>query len=247
MIHLVRGTLIRVIGEMKRYLLNLISSIIIFLIIFLLIALGFKTFGQGQSLSFRNTAVGYFVWMSVMINLTDLSWTIMNDMQRGIIEQVFISPFGPLVVYTTYELLLLVIELPIVYGMMVLIFSMANMSVHVHPSFFYFLVLAMLQSLGMGYVLAGVTLKYKRTQALLNLAQFALIGLLFVSTNKWLMTLVPIAPHFRAMSVASEGKVPSWEYFLITAIGTALYMAIGVFIFSLFSKSTLKKGELSMY
>ncbi len=247
MIYLIRGTFTRVIGEMKRYLLNLFSSIIIFLIIFLLIALGFKNFGQGQSLSFRNTAVGYFVWMSVMMNLTDLSWTIMNDMQRGIIEQVFISPFGPLVVYTTYEILMLIIELPIVYGMMVLIFSIAGMSISVHPSFFYFLIIAMLQSLGIGYILAGVTLKYKRTQALLNLAQFALIGLLFVNTNKWAMTLVPIAPHFRAMSTASEGASPSWEYFAVSTLGTIIYIAVGIYIFSLFAKSTLKRGELSMY
>ncbi len=247
MIHLVRGTFTRVLGEMKRYLLNLLSSIVIFLIIFLLIAFGFKSFGQGQSLTFKNTAVGYFVWMAIMINLTDLSWTIMSDMQRGIVEQVFISPFGPLIVYTTYELLALLIELPIAYLMMLLIFSMAGMSVAVHPSFFYFLILAMLQSLGLGYILAGLTLRYKRTQALLNLAQFAVIGLLFIDTNKWIEVLIPITPYFKAMTIASQKLAPSWEYFFITTIGTILYITFGALIFSLFSRITLKRGELSMY
>ena len=247
MMCLFKANAIRILAEMRRYLLNLISSLFIFVIIFTLIAFGFKSFNQSGTETFRNTAVGYFVWIATLSSLTDLSWTIMGDMQRGMIEQVFISPFSPLLIYSVYEIVMNLFVFPIIYGIMVIIFKMAGMSLLVHPSFFYFLIMVMAQATGIGFILAGLTLKYKRTNALLNLAQFLVLGLLFLDVEGWAGALVPIQPHFLAMKIASEGTLPPVELFLTSTLGTVLYIAIGVWIFDVFLKITLKDGDLSMY
>ena len=247
MMCLFKANAIRILAEMRRYLLNLISSLFIFVIIFTLIAFGFKSFNQSGTETFRNTAVGYFVWIATLSSLTDLSWTIMGDMQRGMIEQVFISPFSPLLIYSVYEIVMNLFVFPIIYGIMVIIFKMAGMSLLVHPSFFYFLIMVMAQATGIGFILAGLTLKYKRTNALLNLAQFLILGLLFLNVEGWAGALVPIQPHFLAMKIASEGTFPPLELFLTSTLGTVLYIAIGVWIFDVFLKITLKDGDLSMY
>jgi ABC-2 type transport system permease protein len=246
-VSLVRVSFLRVFAEIKRYLLNLISSLLIFVIIFTLIVLGFKVTGQMGSDLFKNTAVGYFVWLASMSPLTDLSWTIMSDMQRGIIEQIFISPYGPVLIYSMYELALNVLILPIIYLMMIIIFSMANISIAVHPSFFYYMIMAMLQMGGIGLALAGLTLRYKRTQAVLNLAQFAIVGFLFLNPQGWVKLFVPLVPHFQAMGTASGRVAPSIELFFYSTSGTVLYIALGIFMFSIFVKSTLRRGDLSMY
>ncbi len=247
MIGLLKGVVVRSLAEMKRYLPNLLASFSIFLIIFSLIALGFDKFGQAGSETFRGTAVGYFVWIVTMSSLTNLSWTLMMDMQRGIVEQVFLSHFHPLLVYSVYQLVDALFTFPVIYLMMVLIFKMAGMSVLVHPSFFYFLALVMLQSAGIGFALAGLTLRFKRTQAILNLVQFLVLGLLFLDSSGWKGIVIPIAPQFEAMKVAAEGGLPPISAFIASTIGTVLYITAGAVVFSIMMRSVLKRGELSTY
>ena len=246
MLALFAGMLYRMIVEMKRY--YMISSIIVIVIIFVLIVLGFRSFGgPAASESLKDTALGYFLWTVMLFSMTDLSWTIMNEMQRGIIEQEFLSPFGPATVFLMYEVAYAAVTLPIFYGMMVIIFSMAGMSIAVPPTFFLFLIGALIQSMGIGMILAGITLRFKRTNALLQLAQFAVIGLLFLDASGWKALVIPISPYFKIMKgiIAGNGFDP--KFALFTAAGTLIYAVVGMLFFKYFERGTRIRGDLSVY
>lgn len=242
------GTFKRYFWEFKRYFANTISSIVVIFIIYTMIILGMKNFGSSTALEMLGgTAVGYFVWTVVLVSLTDLSWTIMSEMQRGIIEQEFLSPFGPLTVFMMYEISGLLISLPLIYGIMVLMFWMAGLPILLPPSFFIFLLLLMVQSYGISFILAGLTLKFKRTNALLQLIQFAVIGLLFFKPSGVLSIIVPISPFFHVMNGIVEGKSPGLGDYVLCIAASLLWTAIGTYVFGVFEKNVRKLGSLSIY
>ncbi len=245
---LVSGMVYRIFIEMKRYYLNFLSSIVVMIIIFLLIVLGFKSFGgSAASGTLRDTAIGYFMWMTMLFTLTDLSWTIMNEMQRGIIEQEFLSPYGPLAVFAAYQFSSILFNLPLLYGMMVVIFSLAGVSIKVPPVFFLYLVAAMIQTMGMGMMLAGITLRFKRTNALLQLVQFAVIGLLFLDARGFKAMIIPVSPYFYIMKKILSGESPEGATVLFALIGTAIYLAAGLLVFKFFERAVRIRGDLTTY
>ncbi len=248
MFNLFVGVFKRSFTEMKRYYVNYLSTIITMFIIYTLIILGVKSIGgpsAGDTL--QATAIGYLTWIAVLMTLTDLSWTIMNEMQRGIIEQEFLSPYGPLAVFIFYEISNLILNVPIMIGMMYGMFAVAGISLEINPLFFILLILLMAQSQGIGFILGGLTLKLKRTNALLQLIQFAVIGLLFVKTEGLQKVFIPISPYFELLrKVFNATPIQSYEVFF-TIIGTFFWLFIGIVIFNFFEKVVRKEGALSIY
>ena len=248
MFNLFKGTFLRSITEIKRYFLNWISSMISMFIIYFLIIFGFKTFG-GPSIgdTVQAAALGYFTWLLMLTTMGDLSWTIMNEVNRGMIEQEFLSPYGPLTVFIFYELSNLLLSFPLLFFMMILMFSFAGITIVLPASFYAVMILAMLQSMGMGFILGGITLMYKRTNALLQLMQFAVIGLLFINAHGWKALLIPIAPHFALMRDILSGKSINNVYFIYTVIGTILWLSLGFIVFRFFERKVRISGNLSLY
>ncbi len=247
-LNLFKAVFLRSIAELKRYYLNTISTFVTLTIIFALIAFGMRSFGgPNMGSGLRETAVGYFAWTSLLWLIGDLSWTIMNEMSRGLVEQIFLSPFGPLAVYVFYELVSVILSFPLLYGLMVVVFFMAGVDLRVPPSFFLVLITMMLQAIGIGMVFGGITLKFKRTNALLQVSQFAVIGLFFLKVPKWAWILVPVTPHFDLMRGIMAGKGLDPAEYGLALISTVLYLAIGMSIFGAFSKMVRKTGDLTMY
>ena len=248
MLNLFKGAFLRSITEMRRYFLNWASNIVSMFIIYFLIIFGFKTFG-GPSIgdTVQAVALGYFTWLLMLTTMGDLSWTIMNEVNRGMIEQEFLSPYGPLAVFIFYELSNLLLSFPLLFLMMILMFSFARISIALPISFYVVMLLAMLQSMGMGFILGGITLMYKRTNALLQLAQFAVIGLLFIDAHGFRAMFIPIAPHFAIMKDLLAGKGLNGVYFIYTVIGTILWLCLGAAVFKFFERKVRTSGNLSLY
>ena len=236
--------------EIKRYWLNTISSIISIIIIFYVISLGFKYVGSNMNLgnSLQTTAIGYFTWTAILFSITDFSWTIMNEMNRGLIEQVFLSPFGPLTVYSFMQLSNMILMIPLMYIILIVVFKMASLSIIVPISFFIILMLLLIQSYGIGMILAGITLRFKRTQALLQITQFAIIGLLIFKTKSNLLKmLIPITQYFEAFyKILNNINISVNEWFMMLG-ASMIYFSLGALIFALFIKAVKINGELSTY
>ena len=248
-LYLITGIFKRFIAEFKRYYLNTISFFITITIIFYLIVLGFRSFGGAPNMSgsLQSTAIGYFTWIMVISVLTELSWNLMNEMNRGIIEQIFLSPYGPIKIYSYGQIVSLILNIPFLYLVMLIIFKMADLRIMVPPAFFLNMVFLLLQTYGFGMILGGITLKFKRTQALLQISQFAIIGLLVLSPEGKLGFLIPISPHFKIFRMIMEGQSISLTMWFKIFIASLVYYYIGMKIFSYFVRLVKKNGELSIY
>ncbi|RKX53604.1 MAG: hypothetical protein DRP30_04225 [Thermotoga sp.] len=248
--YLIVGIFKRFVAEFKRYYLNTISFFITITIIFYLIVLGFKSFGGGApniTGSLQSTAIGYFTWIMVVSVLTELSWNLMNEMNRGIIEQIFLSPFGPIKVYSFGQIVSLIINIPFLYLVMLVIFKMAKLKLIVPPAFFLNMFFLLLQTYGFGMILGGITLKFKRTQALLQISQFAIIGLLVLNPEGKLGFMIPISPHFMIFRMIMNGENVGMVLWLKVFTASLIYYYIGTRVFAYFVRVVKKNGELSIY
>ena len=248
--YLLVGIFKRFTAEFKRYYLNTISFFVTITIIFYLIVLGFRSFGGGtpnMSGSLQSTAIGYFTWIMVISVLTELSWNLMNEMNRGIIEQIFLSPHGPIKIYSYGQIVSLVINIPFLYLVMLIIFKMANLKLVVPPAFFLNMIFLLIQTYGFGMILGGITLKFKRTQALLQISQFAIIGLLVLDPGGKLGFMIPISPHFKVFRMIMEGEHVDPMMWIKIFTASLIYYYIGMRIFAYFVRLVKKNGELSIY
>ncbi|QTA38824.1 hypothetical protein JYK00_04775 [Thermosipho ferrireducens] len=248
-LNLFKGTLLRVIAEIKRYYLNTLSTFAVMILIFYFMVIGINRFGSPASLgnNLQGVAVGYFVWIALLGALVDLSWTIINEMSIGIIEQSFLSPLGPGVIYLFYQLSNFIFMMPLTLFMMVVIFKMAGLSILVPKEFFIILILLIFQGYGIGFILSGITLRFKRTQALLQIVQFAIISFLIASFDGIYKFLVPANAYVVAMRMTMNNKPIDSYYWIGMIVSTLAYLTIGMLIFSYYSNKVRKKGEIAVY
>jgi len=244
-----KGTFLRVFAEIKRYYLNTLSSFTIMTIIFYFIVMGINKFGNPATLgdSIQGLAVGYIVWMALVGTMTDLSWTIINDMSIGLIEQSFISPIGPTLIYLFYQFSNFVFVIPLEFLIMIIVFKIAGLSIIVPPIFLISLLLLMIQGYGIGLILAGITLRFKRTQSILSLIQFAIVGVLMGNFDGIWKFLVPANGFIDILGKIINGigtSVYDWFYMLTSS---AIYMIVGVIVFDYFANVVRKRGEIAQY
>ncbi|MBB6062660.1 ABC-2 type transport system permease protein [Thermosipho japonicus] len=244
-----KGTVLRVISELKRYYLNTISFFTIMTMLFYFMVLGVTKFGNPANLgeSIQALAIGYIVWFTFLGTITDLSWTIINEMSIGLIEQAFISPVGPSTIYLFYQFSNFLIMIPFEFLILIVVFKIAGIPLIIPMSFIIALILMMLQGYGIGLVLAGITLRFKRTQALLNIAQFAIIGLLLGDYKGIVKYIVPANGYMKILRNLIEGsslRFSDWIYMITSSL---LYIFIGVILFNYFADAVRKRGEISQY
>lgn len=244
-----KGTILRVFSELKRYYLNTISFFTIMTMLFYFIILGVTKFGNPVTLGegIQALAIGYIVWFTFIGTITDLSWTIINEMSIGLIEQAFISPVGPSVIYLFYQFSNFLIMIPFEFLILIVVFKIAGLSLAIPPTFLLALILLMLQGYGIGLILAGITLRFKRTQALLNIVQFAIIGLLLGDIKGILKYIVPANGYMKILRNIINGSKTTfndWFYMIVSAL---LYIAIGILLFNYFANKVRKRGEIAQY
>jgi ABC-2 type transport system permease protein len=109
-----------------------------------------------------------------------------------------------------------------------------------------------LQALGMGFVLAGLALVYKRIQAFFQIVQFALIGILFVpwGTFPWAKYLPLSMSRHILQDVLMDGLKlwqVGWGEISVLLVVTALYLSVGVTCFSIAETKARSKGLLGQY
>ena len=247
-INLFKGTFLSAIAEHKRYYLNTISTLAVMILIFYFMIIGVNRFGSPTSLgnTLQGIAIGYFVCIALLSTLVDLSWTIINEMNIGIIEQSFLSPLGPSIIYLFYQLSNFIFMMPLILLMMVIIFKMAGLSIIVPGEFFIILILLIFQGYGIGFMLAGITLRFKRTQALLQIIQFGIIAFLIASFKGIFKFIVPANAYVAAMRMSINNNPIDFNYWIGMIVSTVVYLIIGMLIFSYYSNKVRKRGEIAI-
>ncbi|GIW33345.1 ABC transporter permease [Meiothermus sp.] len=109
-------------------------------------------------------------------------------------------------------------------------------------------------ALGLGLMLGGLALVYKRVGQLLGVLQYVLLGLFLVRfealTLPWnaLGSLLPLVPSASALRIMlGQGQDPGWELLLLAGVNALAYLALGIGLFQRAIRRARQQGSLGTY
>lgn len=255
-VHVFFAILSRFLIEIKRYPFNTLSSIVTLYLIFLLLfagaryaqGFGINVFGEGL----EALVVGFLVWTFALAAYSDLSWEIMREAQQGTLEQLYMCPFGfPFVslCWVVSSFLVSFLFSGALLGLMMLTtgkFLRLPLGTLI-PLLF----LTLAPIYGVGFVMAGLALVFKRIQAFFQILQFAFVPLLFLPAEAGWAKALPLTLGSRLIREAmTEGKtlLALSASDLLVLLGTAaFYFGLGIMVFKLCERVAKDRGLLAHY
>ena len=250
------GWMRRTVIEMRRYFVDTVSGFVTIYGFFLILFFGAKALG-GRSPGFGNTlsglVVSFALWSLVTFSLSSLTFELVQEAQLGTLEQLGMSPFGLVRVLLARVLTQLVIYFGIMAVLLVLLMATTGRWLTVAPlSTLPILVLTILGVEGLGFVLGGVAIVFKRVQQALQAWQIAVLGLIAAPVNRVPFTkYLPLtwgATLLRRVMVNGESltSMPAGDV-LFLLVNTVFYLALGILVFKRFEAVARERGLLGHY
>ncbi|HKJ86436.1 MAG TPA: hypothetical protein VKA06_10195 [Spirochaetia bacterium] len=238
--------------ERIRYIGNTLTSIVTIYVVFLGIFYGFRGLA-GPGLSETRLEVLILVYLSWLFALTGLqtfSTEVSEEMQRGTLEQLYLSPVGIWSILVTRAFVELVWSFLFVGVILILIMATTGIWVPVLNAHALVVILISIPSLwGIGLAFGGLILFNKRSEGLLQILNFGLIGL--VAVNAYPLSVASFLPFsagaatLRAVLLDGAVLTPAWIGFLGAV--SAGYLAVGAMTFLAFERAARRRNLLGQY
>ncbi|MBX3143393.1 MAG: hypothetical protein KF813_06540 [Trueperaceae bacterium] len=253
--HSFRANLGKAVIELKRYLPNTISMLVLFYSIFVFLLLGVRFIGDPST---ADTSVKYLLvangfWFLLLNCVSSMGWDLSTEALRGTLEQLYMSTVPTWAILLFRIIATLLINLVILAVMTVLSmltagqwlnFELASLAAILPPTF--------LAAIGLAYLVAGMTIVYKQINSFLQVFQIVLMGIAYVPlATAPILELAPTAKGIDMLrlvmaegaSLASFGAA-DWASVWVSG---ALYFALGFVAFKLFERHAMRLGLLGHY
>lgn len=253
--HAFRANLTKAVIELRRYLPNTISMILTFYAIFVFLLLGVRFVGDPATSgdAVRHLLVANGFWFLLMVGVNAMGWELTNEALRGTLEQLYMSTVPPYMILLfrmiatmliNTVLLALLITLSMLTTGQWLTVDVTTLVLVLPPTF--------LAVMGLGYAVAGLTIVYKQMNAVLQLLQFALMGIAFVPlTAVPLFELAPTAKGIDMIRQVMAAGTPLATFTALdwaTLVGTgAFWFVLGLGVYLLFERRSMNRGLLGHY
>lgn len=245
----------------KRYWMNSFSSVATVYIMFLVVLfMGAAVSGQSVSAATKaSTLVGMLMWSLSMGCMGVLGWSFSAESVTGTLEHLYLSPMGVTSVFLARSVanFLSGVVVAVVAGTL----AMLTAGVTMHLPVLELLVIipgAVAGTYGFGFLMAALTLRFKRTHQLMNLVQFFFMiftGSMFPldylhwSVKAFGQTL-PVTAGITALrrvtvDGASLSDIPGiLGQMLIT---TVAWLAVGLLAYRVADRRARLKGSIGQY
>lgn len=253
---LYEGWLRRSVIEFRRYLFDSLSGFLTIYGFFLVLFFGAKMFGAGSP-EFGDTlaavVVSFAVWTLTLMALGTLTQELTQEAQLGTLEQMSMSPFGLVHVLVARIMTILVVYFGMMVVMLVLMMATTGRWLNVSPvSTLPIIALTTLGVVGLGFVLAGFAVVFKRIQQAMQVWQIAVLGLIAAPVDRVpFMKYMPLtwgATLLRRVMVDGESifSMPVGDTLFLVA-NSVFYFAVGLLIFRRFELAARERGLLGHY
>jgi ABC-2 type transport system permease protein len=241
--------------ELKRYMANTLSMLFTFYFVFLAMFLGIELVGDPSMVeeNVQYVIVSYIFWFLAMMAMQGIGWEIMTEAQRGTLEQLYMSPMGVSRIFAArmigYIALYMVLIIFLLFISMATAGTWLNLDV---VSIFPILILTLISMIGVGFMIAGMSIIFKQINAFLQIAQFIFMALTFVPIS--VAPYLAYAPFVKGVDLVRQimmngltlSGIPLMDYVIL--IGNAIvYLLLGLFLFSRCEKYAMSKGLLGHY
>ncbi|WP_117237942.1 ABC transporter permease [Thermus sediminis] len=232
---------------LRRYPLELLGAVVTLSLLFYLLFLGARFLaGPGAEFGGRLEAVlvGYLLWTFTLSAYNGLSFGLMEEAQTGTLEQVFLTPYGPIPLFLVRNLAGLLSQGLLVFLVALALMALTGAQLAFTPAVVLPFLVVLLGAYGLGFAMASLALLYKRVGQLLGLSQFLLLFLL-QAPGEGPFLLLPLAPGAslaRGMLAAGTPLEPLG--LLLALLNSLAYFLLGLFLFRLAVKRARRLGLL---
>lgn len=238
----------------KRTIMNTITSIVVFYVIFLLVSKGVMKIGTNLDYgsTMQGIIVAYYSWTMILSVFTSVGYIVENNRNTGVLENIMLnSPcFTFLLLIESFTSMLLYF----LFSWLNLFLFKITAGVEMSFRFFstgYLLLIGLLSVLGISLFIAGINTVLKKANAVLTVLQFAFLGILFLPVNSYTKIFVPftvaktmlkkvMVENISALSLPIDMHISLW-------INTLLFLLFGIITFNWFIKAAKKKGLLKFF
>ncbi len=248
----------REIIQIRRYPTEFLSELVVVTVIFYGLFLGGSYIAGHGILGSRlsDIIIGYGIWTLMLTAIGNMGWAISNEAQNGTLEQVCLAPVRIRTIFALRSSATLVQSI-----LFTLIALFGIMLLTQHYIYFAWMeippaLMAIAVSVGLGYLVASITILFKRSNQFLNLLQFALLFLIMTPFTdlpgawKYLSIAVPAAPMMGILRhvAAGAGSFPAETTWLVFGcLNTLIWLVLGYVTYGVAHDRARSRGILGHY
>ncbi|MFW5928473.1 MAG: hypothetical protein ACOCSL_04635 [Thermoplasmatota archaeon] len=238
--------------QLRRYWFNTASAVGGLLLLFVMVFFGLRNFGANTE-TLQGTIIGFALWLFSISAYQGMSYSLLEEARNGTLEQLYLAPtsFRNITAYRVissffYNLILFFIFLSIM-------MAITGEFLTIRPGVLVLLFFTIIAVYGLGYIIGGLSLIFKKVQATNQIFTFLFIFLLVLPniTQGPIVYTVPISwGNWLIGAMMIDGKsllqLPIKDILILIANSLA-YVIAGTTLFTLFEKVAKNRGLLGHY
>ncbi|MFB6282332.1 MAG: ABC transporter permease [Halobacteria archaeon] len=197
--------------------------------------------------------VGFFLWSVASGSVMSFPRYVSQESQWGTLEQVYLSKFDFGLIAAAELIVSIMVSL--IFGGILLVLMLITTGVSINLDLITvipILLLTVCSGIGLGFILGGITLIYKRIENLLGIINIGVIGLIAAPGDKYTpVNVLPLSLGSELLQLTMNNDMELWEIpsiLLLALVAKAiLYILVGYGIYKLAEKYSRKKGSMSDY
>ncbi len=240
---------------MRSYGFNTVMQLLTLVVFFAFLYFGARFVASPARMESTTEALilGYWVWVGLLLSLSQFTGTITAYAQQGLLEQLFMTPWRLKRILAVEATAAFVIDTSLNLFMLLTFMALSGRWLHLDPlTTLVLYMLTLLPGYGLGYALAGLAMRFKNIQSLFNIVQFLLVPLQILPVERypWL-NLFPFAQGVRLLLRHAREGTLLWE-FPVAALGilvlqAVVYLALGLWIYDRLETAARDRGLLAHY
>ena len=198
--------------------------------------------------------VGYWIWTIVLLALGDSALNIRVEAMTGTLEQLALSPFGTRRIMLTRSATAVVLQLAITSLFLVSMLLFTGRSLRFPPAVVVPLFAVWLSATGVGLVMGGLALLFKRVDQLLNLMRFLMLFPVMMQLDSFGPVLrrvayaLPVTPGAELMRQVTIQALPLDRTLVAVAmLNGCAYILAGAVLFHLAEVAARRRGVLNQF
>lgn len=242
----VRGTL--------RYRFGLITDIVIFSVLLGIFLISDSGHSFSETYHYTNykelLVLGYMAWIYAVTAISSISQIVSGELRLGTFYKKYNSKYPLQLLLLARMIASLLIETIVIFVLLILAGCLWKVNMTFHPMIIPAILGSTIGMYGIGLMIAGLAIFYKRTGSIVFLIQ---MGLLFVTdtvpaANRMLSfsKILPLTSCNLVIKYILSGESYRNE-FLFLLVTMIIFFGIGVLVFNFFLSKARKKGNLLFY
>ncbi|WP_245903065.1 ABC transporter permease [Salinigranum rubrum] len=211
---LTRAVAVKELTLLRRYPVNSLSQLVTIYLYFVILFFGGQTFlGPTILESFDGIIVGFFLWTIASLAFGYLAWTITLESQWGTLEQLYMSPygFGRVMLVRAAVSLLLNFGWGVLMLILMLLTSGRPLALDIDTVLVIGL-LTILPAVGIGFLVAGLALLYKRIESFIQLMSIGFIGLIAAPVSSYpVLRILPLTQGSYLLRRTMQQNIEVWQ------------------------------------